>query len=120
MEADKWYTIMLYQNQSYISSLGERGCVKVWFSERGQAPLLLDGGLFNVDLNTGPIKSARLMIRTEGVNDLQPTTGGCYFDEVIASTTPIPWPGGHTVPFTGTTIPDNYPPNTIAGVTEDA
>jgi hypothetical protein len=119
--ANDWFVFEIYVNMAADT-------VKIWGAPYGQAPVLCTGGYGSYVRLPPPGTTDGLGIPlysgiqfTNYPNDSSSAalwnatdTYICY-DEVIASDNPIPFPGGHSLPYPGTQPVPNFPPSGASG-----
>ena len=90
---DAWNVIQIYVNEPSQT-------VKVWHARRGDAPRLVvqEVGTADMGFREGNYTGAQLLPRLEE-RAADPTREASFviYDEIIASTFPIPFPGGHHI-----------------------
>lgn len=100
--------------------------IKIWQAPYGQAPILMSGsmnaqlpavGALDGGTNPQPIYTGMQPTNWRGSAPTQLPSQATFvsFAEFIASDNPIPFPGGYSLPYPGTTVPANWPP---AGISE--
>lgn len=89
-----------------------KGMVKIWMAPYGSAPVLSLGST-NAQLGNIGHSGFQFGPRTEDVwVGTWPTSDTFVrYTDFIVSDNPINFPGGHTLPYTGTTLPANFPWN---------
>lgn len=90
---DAWNVIEIYVNEPEQT-------VKMWHAKRGDPPRLVVDAVGTADMGTreGNYTGAQLLPRLEQrAPDPGRETTYAIYDEIIASTEPIPFPGGHSI-----------------------
>ena len=114
-QSQRWYTVTAYVNTTaQVAGASNPGIVKIWLAENGQAPELVVGGLYDVNLGSAAqdCPSVRLVARPEDATSAPPNANGsgAYFDQLILADQAPQHPGGFSLPFPGTEIPTGYLP----------
>jgi len=90
---DAWNVIQIYVSEPSQT-------VKVWHARRGEAPRLVvqEIGTADMGFREGNYTGAQLLPRLEErAADTTREASFVIYDEIIASTSPIPFPGGHHI-----------------------
>ncbi len=112
-----WDYMVAYVNTNYFGGTSY-GIVKTWIGPYGQPLTLIGGAMIDAGLNQDEtFNSIRLVLRPEDSSIAVPSSGGCKYAEIRIGTQPLTTPGGHALPYPGTTTPPNYPP--LGGTEED-
>jgi len=116
LSSNGWYVIEVYVDQ--INDI-----VKIWGAPYGSAPTLIMGGMNAGIAPVGYLDSAGAQLYTgmqltnypNSVTNWPGSDTFICYSEVIGSDSPINFPGGYSIPNSGTTTPASYPP---AGTSE--
>jgi hypothetical protein len=117
--ANNWTVFEVYVDQ--ISQV-----VKIWCAPYGSPPVLIMGAMNariaavgTMDGSGSPAKiysGIQLLNYHNNVTNWPASDTFIAYTEIIGSDNPIQFPGGHSIPFSGTQVPAGYPP---AGTNED-